>query len=170
MRTGRMSVAALALVAAAACGGGSGASSPAAPTVTATPQPAATATPVPSPSPTAVVASTTDLTGTWTGGGTGGGRRFTLTWVLRQSGSSVTGTGRSTDQDGFTTGESRLTGTVSGSSFTFSDVYPQGALANAACGETDTGTLTITAGRMDGAFRSESTCGRVEVGVVTLTR
>ena len=143
----------------AACGGGGGVSSPSAPQVAATPAPSAT------PAPAAA-----DLTATWRGGGQGGGASFTLTWTLKQDGSTVTGVSQFVDVTGFTSGNGKVTGTVSGSTFTFTDEYPPGALANPACAETDSGTLTISGGKMDGSFHSVSTCGRVENGSVSLSR
>ncbi len=146
-------------VLAGACGGGGSVSGPSAPRVAATPAPGAT------PAPAA-----TDVSATWRGNGRGGGAPFTLTWTLKQEGSTVTGISQFVDQAGFTSGHGKVTGTVSGSTFTFTDEYPSGALANPGCAETDSGTLTISGNRMEGTFRSASTCGRIESGNLSLAR
>jgi hypothetical protein len=141
-----------------ACGG----SSPTAPP-SVVPQPApAVSSPAPAP--------IGDLTGTWQGTGSGGGASFTLTWVLQQSGASVTGTSHFTDGNGFVSGQGRVTATYSGNTLVFTDEYPVGALVNPACSETDAGTLTVGGSQMQGGFRSASSCGRTETGTVTLTR
>lgn len=146
-------------VAVSACGGGS----PTAPTpASVAPPPAPASSPVPAP--------IGDLTGTWQGTGSGGGAQFSLVWVLKQEGTSVTGVSHFKDGNGFESGQGRVTATYSGNTLTFTDEYPVGALVNPACGETDAGTLTVSGTQMQGSFRSASTCGRTETGTVTLNR
>jgi hypothetical protein len=173
MRARAFSTTAGLLAVLAGCGGGG--SSPTAPqavptaAVAAQPSPSPAASPSAAPSPVAQPAA--DLTGSWTGGGAAGTATFTLRWALTQQGAGVTGVSSYIDATGFQSGNGRVTATVSGNTVTFSDEYPMGSLANAACAETVTGTLTLTsANRMDGTFRSVTTCGRGESGNVSLTR
>jgi len=133
------------------------------------------------------------VAGTWRGESDA----LSLSWRLTQEGESVNGTSQVAGDTGWSAGEGRVVGKVSGSSFSFSDTYASGSSTTANCAAEFEGTLEfseITPGgpppsRPDypdgypisppptaepriilSGFVEGSACGRPFSGMVTLTR
>jgi hypothetical protein len=77
--------------------------------------------------------------GTWSGGS----GSLHLVWSLRQQGESVTGSSAVSDGSGWTSGAGQLTGTITGSSFTFTDTHPAGTSTPEGCAAVFEGTLEV---------------------------
>ena len=89
------------------------------------------------------------VTGTWIGRD----QLSTVTWVLTQTGASVTGA--STDNDQRYVGQGTLKGTVTDGVFSFTDTYP--ALSNG-CSLTVLGDFTINGAAMAGPYHGTDSC------------
>jgi hypothetical protein len=106
-----------------------------------------------------------DLTGTWAGVGDS----FQITWQLTQDGSRVTGTSRYSDTDGFA-GQGTVSGTVSGSVFSFTNEYEATSASSRGCAERATGTLGVTAMELRGAYQASSSCRSLGSGQLLFRR
>ena len=135
----------------AGCGGGSTASS-GSPT---------------SPSGVSANASTSvaSLAGKWLGRDEG---RSTITWTLTQDGGTVSGTSSFVEPG--SGGGGTVTGTVSGSTFTFTDTYPTLLGANQTCSATLHGQLTINGAGMSGPYTGTNSCTGAFEGQVSFTK
>jgi hypothetical protein len=111
--------------------------------------------------PSAVV----DLTGSWAGAGDS----FQVTWQLSQDGNRVTGTSRYSDSDGFA-GQGTVSGTVSGGVFSFTNEYEAASASSRGCAERATGTLSVTAMELRGAYQASSTCRSLGSGQLLFRR
>jgi hypothetical protein len=112
------------------------------------------------PTPTPI--STIDVTGTWDEA-TGGN----LTWQLRQTGSSVTGSSQFAQDNGpflgAVSGQGTLSGTVSNSTFTFTDSAP--TLSKPNCSLVATGQLTFSSSTlMTGRYTEVDSCNGAVLG------
>ena len=106
-----------------------------------------------------------DLTGTWAGVGDS----FQVTWQLAQDGNRVTGTSRYSDTDGFA-GQGTVSGTVSGGVFSFTNDYEAASPSSAGCAEHATGTLSVTALELRGAYQASSSCRSLGSGQLVFRR
>jgi len=79
------------------------------------------------------------MTGTWSGTN----ESVNLAWRLSQHGDEVTGTSRVIGKGGWTGRDGRVEGTLSGSTFTFSETHPAGSLTEADCSAELAGTLEV---------------------------
>jgi hypothetical protein len=113
---------------------------------------------------------TLNLTGAYTGtvtvSGSPGG---SMAWNLRQSGTMVTGT-----DNGFlppiTTYNGIVSGTLSGTTLTFSISVPAGAASTPGCTINMNGTADVTNSTISGSFSGTSTCLNSLNGVFTLRK
>jgi hypothetical protein len=79
------------------------------------------------------------VSGTWRGAG----ESLRLSWRLTQEGGSVNGTSQVASDGGWSAQEGRVVGTVSGSSFSFSDTHASGTTTTASCSAEIEGTLEL---------------------------
>lgn len=145
MTKGVVVAASVLFLASTACGGGSGSS------------PSAPAPISPTPTPT----SPTDVTGIWDES-TGGD----LTWQLVQTGSTVTGSSRFSQQSGplgAVSGQGMLSGTLSNGTFAFTDNASM--LSKPDCSVVVTGQLTLSSStEMSGRYSEVDSCGGAVLG------
>ena len=131
--------------------------------------------PVQSPPPTAV-----NVTGTWSGTGSDSFGRELVTWVLTQSGTTVTGTAALDAVDPadgscdscHKVRKGTLAGTLSGSSLSLSMSFPAGGDVPTPICVTDLrGTATVLDRRITASYDGTDTCeGVFSNGTIELTR
>jgi hypothetical protein len=145
-------------VAAIACGGGGS---------------GGTTTPT-EPSPPA---SNLNIAGTWTGSAYDAAGNFSgpgaMTWQITQTGAAFSGTMTITDSGTNVTGRGTVSGTVSGSSLTFSMSVPSGGFDSpyAACTANVTGSGVAAASSINGNYTGTSSCsGAISSGQITLNK
>ena len=145
------------------------------PALTTAPSPAAPAPATPSPAPGPV-----SLSGTWTGMGSDSFSPELLTWVIAQSGTSLTGTAEihAVDPSDGTCGschkvkKGTLTGTLSGSAVTISMKFPAGGDVPAPiCDAELTAAGTVADRRITATYTGSDTCeGIYSNGIIALAR
>jgi hypothetical protein len=140
-----------------------------------TPSPAATA-----PSPVVPASTASALNGTWTGTGSDSFSPELVTWVINQSGATLTGTAeiKAVDPADGSCGschkvkKGTLTGTQSGSTVTIAMTFPAGGEVPAPICDADlNATGTIANRRITATYTGSDTCeGVYSDGVIELTR
>ena len=158
----------------AACGSYSSPTAPTPQTVS-SPSPAPVPAPAPSPAP-----ATGALSGTWSGTGSDSFSPELVTWVINQSGTTLSGTAElkaADPSDGLCGSchkvkQGTLTGTVSGSSLTVSMRFPAGGDVPAPiCDANLSATGTVTDRRITATYTGSDTCeGVYSNGVIELAR
>ena len=115
--------------------------------------------------PSSPTPSSPNLTGTWNG--SAGGGRVQITWRLTHQGDAVNGMSSFIDNSVSpqVTGEGRVTGTLSQSSFTFTDESPVGNVSVPGCPYRVTGTLTATSTSMSGSATGANCSGGISTSV-----
>ena len=146
------------------------------PALTTAPSPAAPVPAAPSPAAPGPVS----LSGTWTGMGSDSFSPELVTWVIAQSGTSLTGTAEinAVDPSDGTCGschkvkKGTLTGTLSGSAVTISMKFPAGGDVPAPiCDAALTATGTVVDRRISATYTGTDTCeGVYSNGVMDLAR
>ena len=146
------------------------------PALTTAPSPAAPAPPTPTPA----VPGPVSLSGTWTGMGSDSFSPERVTWVIAQSGASLSGTAEinAVDPSDGTCGschkvkKGTLTGALSGSAITISMKFPAGGDVPAPICDADlSATGTIVDRRITATYTGSDTCeGVYSNGVIELAR
>ena len=159
----------------AACG--STPSTPTAPTPAALPTPAPAPQPAPIPAPTF---PTPGISGTWSGTGSDSFSPELVTWVINQSGNTLSGTAdlKAVDPSDGTCGSCHkvktgtLSGTLSDSIVTISMTFPAGGDVPAPICEAElTATGHVADRRITATYTGRDTCeGIYSNGVIELTR
>ena len=147
------------------------------PALTTAPSPAA---PAPPPSPAVPGPVSLSLSGTWTGMGSDSFSPERVTWVIAQSGTSLSGTAEinAVDPSDGTCGschkvkKGTLTGTLSGSAITISMKFPAGGDVPAPiCDAELTAAGTVADRRITATYMGSDTCeGVYSNGVMDLAR
>lgn len=141
----------LSTLAATACGGGSSMPvSPAAPSGPAASTAAITGT---------WVGQSVDSTGTMMGAGMSASMMGNMTWQITQTGNSFTGTMQFPGYGG--RGPMTVSGTISGSTATFTMTMPSGSMMTATCAAVANGTFDINDlfTQMHGTYAGTNMCG-----------
>ncbi len=146
------------------------------PALTTAPSPAAPAPPTPSPA----VPGPVSLSGTWTGMGSDSFSPELVTWVIAQSGGSLSGTAEinAVDPSDGTCGschkvkKGTLTGTLSGSAITISMKFPAGGdVPTPICDAALNATGTVVDRRITATYTGSDTCeGIYSNGIIELAR
>ncbi len=116
------------------------------------------------------------VTGTWSGPLTFEGQTATMTWTLTQTGSSVSGPARVALPNGIVLLNGQLTGTLTGSTMTYSIAVAQGGVpAEPACSGRLDGSVAVTQGAtstMTGSYTVGTSSCKTNLtgGNFTLTR
>ena len=175
MKVGNLLVCAACAAWVAACGS-------MAPAMTTAPSPAVPApvTPQPAPPPPPSTPGAVVVDGTWTGMGSDSFSPELMTWVITQSGSTLSGTAEinAVDPSDGTCGSCHkvkrgtLTGTLSGSAVSVSMKFPAGGdVPTPICVAELTATGTIADRRITGTYTGTDTCEGVYAnGVLDLSR
>jgi hypothetical protein len=143
-----------ALVAAGACAGGDSGSSG-------------------SSSPSAPSGGQPTLSGTWSGNASDSSGPGLISWQISQSGTSFSGSAAITDTRTGITGRGSVSGTVSGSSITFSISIPAGGFDSpfGSCSANISGTGQASSSSITGTYSGSNSCsGDVGSGQFTVTK
>lgn len=144
-----------------ACGGGSGPGNPLSPSVSS-----------PSASLTGRwVGSVSDSSGSMMGAGLSAAMMSGMTWQITQTGNSFTGTMQFSGYPGHDAVS--VSGTINGSTATFTMTMPSGAMMTANCTATASGTFDINEfmTQMQGTYAGSNTCtGPFDHGHLSLSR
>ncbi len=125
--------------------------------------------PIPAPSEPAVL----NVAGTWTGSASDSSGPGSMTWIVSQSGTALTGTVTATDTTTNLNGRGSLTGTVSSSSIHFTITVPAGGVDApfADCTADISGDAQVSSASMTGTYSGVNSCmGAITAGQIGLTR
>ena len=132
------------------------------------------------PTPTAPTTAAINLSGTWSGAGSDSFSPELVTWVLTQSGTTVSGTAefKAVDASDGSCGschkvkKGTFDGTLSGSTLSVSMKFPAGGDVPAPICVADlTGTATVLDRRITATYTGTDTCeGVYSTGTIDLTR
>jgi hypothetical protein len=123
--------------------------------------------------PTVPTGDSIDLTGSWSGTGDDSSGPGQFTWQLMQSGGSFSGTFTATDASSGVTGRGSVSGTLSGTSVTFSLTIPSGGFDApfADCNASASGQGTASASTVSATYSGTNSCsGAIASGQLSLTR
>ena len=129
-------------------------------------------TPTPT-EPTQPTAPPVDVTGTWSGSAADSSGSGQMTWRLTQANSAINGTLVILDTDTGVNGQGSVTGTVAGSSISFSIAIAAGGFDApfATCTSSVSGTATVSSPTITGTYTGSNSCtGPISAGQLTLSK
>ncbi len=129
-------------------------------------------TPTPS-APTQPTTPPVDVTGTWSGPAADSSGPGQMTWRLTQASSAINGTLAIHDTDTGVNGQGSITGTVAGSSISFSIAIAAGGFEApfATCMSSVSGTATVSSPTITGTYTGSNSCtGPISAGQLTLNK
>ena len=110
---------------------------------------------------------------TWTGAASDSSGPGQMTWQLEESNGSVSGTFTLTDTATGAVGQGTVTGTLSGSTLTFTLRVPAGGFTEpwGGCTAEVSGSARVASASMEGSYKGTNSCsGLVSSGQFTLTK
>ena len=110
--------------------------------------------------------------GNWSGSASDQSGAGTMTWVLTQNGSAVSGSMTMTDQGSGVTGRGSVSGTVTGSTLQFTLTVPAGGFDApfSACTTNVNGSASVSATALSGTYTGSSSCQAIATGQFTLNK